>query len=256
VYKEILISVGLGMILFQLFLNYLQCHKKINIGLYFLPRKKIPLPKFDLNGVQLVFDIARKAQMLLTICADILEKWRSLFMWAKPEVTARYVLFVSFFFWLSVLTSLNTYCIVVGFLIVNKSFVMTYTYHRFPGLRYMFDIAFYFYRSLPTTPKKSTTKAHHVHPFITRKRAFPFRNLLNTTRTEPTDRRDTIPLTVDTRLIEQPILENPSPNYRRYSLDILPSRAQPDAQSITTTSTDESNNTDVDPFCDGMFQIS
>lgn len=31
---------------------------------------------------------------------------------------------------------------------------MTFLYYRFPRLRYMFDIAFYFYRHLPQNPHK------------------------------------------------------------------------------------------------------
>lgn len=37
-----------------------------------------------------------------------------LFMWEKPAVTFKFVLILSFFFWLHVLTSINTFLIVLG----------------------------------------------------------------------------------------------------------------------------------------------
>ncbi|CAD5219208.1 unnamed protein product [Bursaphelenchus okinawaensis] len=156
VYKEMLIPVIYCLLLLQLGINYLQTQKNIDIGLNFLPKRTVPLPKFDLNGAQLIFYVAKKAQLLLTFCADGLEKLRALFMWKKPEVTVKFVLILSFFFWLHVLTSLNTFLIVIGWLCGGKAFMMTYLYYRFPRLRQMFDIAFYFYRHLPKSPHKLT----------------------------------------------------------------------------------------------------
>ncbi|KAI6181307.1 GRAM domain-containing protein 4 [Aphelenchoides besseyi] len=130
--------------------------RNIKIGLHFTPRKEVATPKFDLSGAQLVFDVARRAQQMLTIIADILEKLKSLFNWENPKVTLHFVSIISFFLCLSLLTSLNTFLIVIGFLIGGKAFLMTFTYYRWPRLRYMFDIAFYFYRNLPT--KKTAAK--------------------------------------------------------------------------------------------------
>jgi hypothetical protein len=54
--------------------------RKINIGIRFLPRREIPLPRLDLSGLQLIFEAARQVQMLITLCADCLEKLRALFV--------------------------------------------------------------------------------------------------------------------------------------------------------------------------------
>ncbi|KAI6212164.1 GRAM domain-containing protein 4 [Aphelenchoides besseyi] len=156
VYTEFLIPFFLTLILLQLGLNYLETQRNIKIGLHFTPRKEVATPKFDLSGAQLVFDVARRAQQMLTIIADILEKLKSLFNWENPKVTLHFVSIISFFLCLSLLTSLNTFLIVIGFLIGGKAFLMTFTYYRWPRLRYMFDIAFYFYRNLPT--KKTAAK--------------------------------------------------------------------------------------------------
>uniref|UniRef100_A0A1I7RH54 GRAM domain-containing protein 4 n=1 Tax=Bursaphelenchus xylophilus TaxID=6326 RepID=A0A1I7RH54_BURXY len=154
VWNEILIPLVYLLFLLQLGINYLKTQKNIDIGLNFLPRRKVPSPKFDLNGAQLIFYVVKKAQMLLTFSADALEKLRALFMWRKPEVTLKFVLILSFFFWVHVLTSLNTFLIVIGLLCGGKAFIMTYLYYRFPRLRQMFDIAFFFYRHLPKSPHK------------------------------------------------------------------------------------------------------
>ena len=143
--------------------------RKIDIGLRFLPKKEVPLPAFDFSGLQLVFEAARRVQILITLCADCLEKLRLLFMWEKPDVTLRFVFFVSFFLLLSLVTNINNYIIVVGksiekwtsfivvclgFMIVCKMFLMTRMYYRFPKTRLMFDIAHYFYRNTPTESEK------------------------------------------------------------------------------------------------------
>ncbi|KAI6217980.1 GRAM domain-containing protein [Aphelenchoides fujianensis] len=107
---------------------------------------------FTVSGAQLVFDVARRAQALLTVLADVLEKWRAIFRWEKPEVTLRFVFLISFFFWLSVLTSFTTFMTVIGFLCGGKAFVMSYAYHRFPRLRYLDTLPLTASNSAPSCP--------------------------------------------------------------------------------------------------------
>ena len=73
-YRGWLASLFFFTILLQLILNYFAEHKEVNFGLYFLPKKEVSFKKLDLSGVQLVFDVARRAQILLTFIADLLEK--------------------------------------------------------------------------------------------------------------------------------------------------------------------------------------
>ena len=74
VYAELLIPTTLLLILLQLGINWLTTQRNINVGLHFLPQKDVPLPKFDvLSSAQLIFDVARRVQALLTVLADILE---------------------------------------------------------------------------------------------------------------------------------------------------------------------------------------
>lgn len=51
-------------------------------------------------------------------------------------------------------------------------FVMTRLYYRFPRTRYMFDIAFYFYRSTPIESKKPAI-VQKTHPPVSKKRTSP-----------------------------------------------------------------------------------
>ncbi|KAI6176102.1 GRAM domain-containing protein 4 [Aphelenchoides bicaudatus] len=157
-WKEIFVPIFLGLIMLQLALNYLETQQKINIGIRFLPRRELPQPTFNLSGLQLIFDVARYAQMMLGILANVLQKLRSLFMWRSPEVTLRFIFLILFFFTAS-LFSINTYIIIVGFLCVNKMFTMEFLYYRFPQTRYMFDIAFYFYRATPLDARKKSIQA-------------------------------------------------------------------------------------------------
>ncbi|KAE9554835.1 hypothetical protein FO519_001950 [Halicephalobus sp. NKZ332] len=78
IYRGWIASLFFFTILLQLTLNYFAEHKEVNFGIYFLPKKKVSLRKVDLSGVQLVFDVARKAQILLTFIADLLEKAKAL----------------------------------------------------------------------------------------------------------------------------------------------------------------------------------
>lgn len=55
----------------------------------------------------------------------------------------------------------------LGFLIGGKFFITTFLYHRFPLLRNLFDVAFYFYRNLPTTTTISIKQQKCVTTEIT-----------------------------------------------------------------------------------------
>lgn len=99
------------------FLEFIQLivlfFSNINVGLRFLPRRELPRLKFEISGLQLIFEVARRAQVILGFCANVLQKLRMLFMWKDPTVTLHFVFFISFFFTVS-LFSINTYIIVVG----------------------------------------------------------------------------------------------------------------------------------------------
>uniref|UniRef100_A0AC35G5L2 GRAM domain-containing protein n=1 Tax=Panagrolaimus sp. PS1159 TaxID=55785 RepID=A0AC35G5L2_9BILA len=112
----------------SLSINYFTEHKGINIGLNFLPRKEVTFKKLDYSGAQLVFDIAKKVQVILKVLADIFEKAR------------------------------NTCLTIIGFGFGGKAFITTYLFHRFPRLRHMFDIIIYFYDRLPTSRTENYDK--------------------------------------------------------------------------------------------------
>uniref|UniRef100_A0AC34GPS6 GRAM domain-containing protein n=1 Tax=Panagrolaimus sp. ES5 TaxID=591445 RepID=A0AC34GPS6_9BILA len=78
IYRGWIGSLFFFIILFQLALNYFTEHKGINIGLNFLPRKEVTYKRVDYSGAQLVFDVAKKVQVILRILADIFEKARKL----------------------------------------------------------------------------------------------------------------------------------------------------------------------------------
>lgn len=50
----------------------------VDVRLSFLPRREVPLARPELpDAAQVVFDVARKAQLVLRCCADGLEKVRA-----------------------------------------------------------------------------------------------------------------------------------------------------------------------------------
>uniref|UniRef100_A0A914Y527 GRAM domain-containing protein n=1 Tax=Panagrolaimus superbus TaxID=310955 RepID=A0A914Y527_9BILA len=158
IYRGWIGSLFFFIILFQLTLNYFTEHKGINIGLNFLPRKEVIYKRVDYSGAQLVFDVARKVQVILKILADIFEKARNLFTWKKPEVTFKFFIIMLIFFLASISCSNSTCLTIIGFGFGGKAFITTYLFHRFPRLRHMFDIIVYFYDRLPTSRTEVTTK--------------------------------------------------------------------------------------------------
>ncbi|KJH43068.1 hypothetical protein DICVIV_10936 [Dictyocaulus viviparus] len=58
----------------QLTLNYMKSVRKIDIGLSFLPRQDVSMPKFNAVGAEVILDVAKIAQRLLNFCANFFEK--------------------------------------------------------------------------------------------------------------------------------------------------------------------------------------
>ncbi|KIH67683.1 hypothetical protein ANCDUO_01986 [Ancylostoma duodenale] len=133
----------------QLSLNYLKATKNIDIGLYFLPRKEVAMPKFDITGAQLIFDVARIAQKLLNFAANFLEKLHSLLTWKDVRVTLVFYCLVIYWLTLSVIFNTGTCLGMCGLTLGVRIFITTYLFHRFPRLRKRLDTYGWFYRNLP-----------------------------------------------------------------------------------------------------------
>ncbi|TMS38906.1 hypothetical protein L596_005530 [Steinernema carpocapsae] len=171
VFRGWLLSLFFFVILLQLSINYLQTQKNINLGLNFLPRKELPVPKLDISGAQLVFDIARRAQILFKLTADVLEKLNSLFMWKRPDTTLKFFVIMLVFFLATSLFSGTTCATIVMVALGGKAFITTYLFNRFPKLRQKFDIIVHFFDRLPvlsdrhsTSPRKMLSPTHNVSP--------------------------------------------------------------------------------------------
>lgn len=169
-----LAALLLGLLLFQLNINYLYTVRNIDLGWMFMPRKQVILPKFDISGAQLIFDIAKLAQKLLRLGTNILEKIESLLLWKNVRVTRVFYILVVYWFGWSVLFATGT-CIGWTVLTIGiRIFFTTYLFQRFPRLRKRFDTYGYFYRNLPlrsantaatprSQPQSSRTERSMVH---------------------------------------------------------------------------------------------
>ncbi|EYC18751.1 hypothetical protein Y032_0026g1346 [Ancylostoma ceylanicum] len=133
----------------QLSLNYLKATKNIDIGLYFLPRKEVAMPKFDITGAQLIFDVAKIAQKLLNFAANFLEKLHSLLTWKDVRVTLVFYCLVIYWLTLSVIFNTGTCLGMCGLTLGVRIFITTYLFNRFPRLRKRLDTYGWFYRNLP-----------------------------------------------------------------------------------------------------------
>ncbi|CAI4231862.1 unnamed protein product [Auanema sp. JU1783] len=142
-------SLVLLLLLFQLSLNYLHSVKNIDIGLSFLPKKEVPLPRFDISGAQLIFDIAKVAQQLLRFSADFLEKLHNLLTWKEERVTWKFYYLVIYWLVLSMVFNTGTCLGMCGLALGIRIFVTTYLFDRFPRLRFRLDTFGWFYRNLP-----------------------------------------------------------------------------------------------------------
>uniref|UniRef100_A0A1I7YYG7 GRAM domain-containing protein n=1 Tax=Steinernema glaseri TaxID=37863 RepID=A0A1I7YYG7_9BILA len=156
VFRGWLMSMFFFLILLQLSVNYLWTQRGINLGLNFLPRKELPIPKLDISGAQLVFDIARRAQLIFKLIADVLEKLNSLFMWRRPDTTFKFFC-VMFVFFVAVSVMPGSTCATITFAALGgKVFVTTYLFNRFPKLRQKFDILVHFFDRLPVLSQQTT----------------------------------------------------------------------------------------------------
>ncbi|KAK0400284.1 hypothetical protein QR680_003439 [Steinernema hermaphroditum] len=162
VYRGWLMSVFFFIILLQLSVNYLWTQKGINLGLNFLPTKELPIPKLDISGAQLVFDIARRAQILFKLTADVLEKLNSLFMWRRPDTTFKFFCVILVFFTATSTLSGSTCTTIVLVAIGGKTFITTYLFNRFPRLRQKFDIIVHFFDRLPVLSERGTVSPRKV----------------------------------------------------------------------------------------------
>ncbi|EGT56111.1 hypothetical protein CAEBREN_02119 [Caenorhabditis brenneri] len=148
-YRGWLASLLLILLIFQLSINYLASVKNIDLGWMFLPKKQVVMPKFDISGAQLIFDIAKLAQKLLRFGTNLLEKMESLFMWKNVRVTR--VFFILTCYWL-LWTLFFTTGTCIGWTVLAvgiRLFFTTYLFQRFPKLKFRFDTYGYFYRNLP-----------------------------------------------------------------------------------------------------------
>ncbi|CAI2350909.1 unnamed protein product [Caenorhabditis sp. 36 PRJEB53466] len=144
-----LASLLFGLLIFQLGINYLSTVRNIDLGWMFMPRKAVTLPKFDISGAQLIFDIAKLAQKLLRLSTNILEKLESLLLWKDVRVTRVFFALAVYWFAWSILFATGT-CIGWTVLTIGiRIFFTTYLFQKFPRLRKRFDTYGYFYRNLP-----------------------------------------------------------------------------------------------------------
>ncbi|CCD72597.1 GRAM domain-containing protein [Caenorhabditis elegans] len=172
-YRGWLATLLLGLLIFQLSINYLKSVKHIDLGWMFLPRKQVIMPKFDISGAQLIFDIAKFAQKLLRFGTNILEKLESLFLWKNVKITRVFYFLTVYWTCWTLLFAFGT-CIGWTFLAIGiRLFFTTYLFEKFPKLRFRFDTYGYFYRNLPLrsdvvpvlTPRSQpqTTRSHNTH---------------------------------------------------------------------------------------------
>ncbi|GMR47620.1 hypothetical protein PMAYCL1PPCAC_17815, partial [Pristionchus mayeri] len=156
------------LLLLQLTLNYFKAIHNVDIGLYFLPRKEIPIPKLDMSSGQLLIDLAKIAQWAVKCAADILEKFESLFTWKRPDVTFHFYLLCIYWLMWSLCFSIGTCFGACGMTFGIRLFFTTYLFNKFPRLRYRLDTYGYFYRNLPV--KSGDIPAR---PQFTDSRSFP-----------------------------------------------------------------------------------
>ncbi|CAJ0602412.1 unnamed protein product [Cylicocyclus nassatus] len=143
----------------QLSLNYLKATKNIDIGLNFLPRKEVAMPKFDISGAQLIFDVAKIVQNLLNFAANLLEKIHSLVTWKDVRVTFVFYCLVIYWLVLSMVFNTGTCLGMCGLTLGVRIFITTYLFHRFPRLRKRLDTYGWFYRNLPMKTDRDLVSA-------------------------------------------------------------------------------------------------
>ncbi|GMR50462.1 hypothetical protein PMAYCL1PPCAC_20657, partial [Pristionchus mayeri] len=135
--------------LLQLSLNYIKTTHNVDIGLHFLPRRKVQLPKLKVTSGRLLIDLASLAQWGVKIMADFLEKLESLFTWKCPDITFHFYLLCAYWLMWSLYFTVGTCFGTCGMALGIRIFFTTYLFQKFPRLRYRLDTFGYFYRNLP-----------------------------------------------------------------------------------------------------------
>ncbi|CAJ0570129.1 unnamed protein product, partial [Mesorhabditis spiculigera] len=165
-YRGWLASLLIALFWLQLSLNYLKSKKNIDIGLNFLPRKDISMPKFDITGAQVIYEVAKVGQRLLSLAAGFLEKLEALLTWRDPEVTK--IFYGLLVYWLAWSLAFTTgtcigWCVAA---LGVRIFLTTFLFKKFPLLRYRLDTYGYFYRNLPLKQKS-------LRPAISENKSIP-----------------------------------------------------------------------------------
>ncbi|KAI1239414.1 hypothetical protein IHE44_0012535 [Lamprotornis superbus] len=113
-------------------------------------------PKEDLTvseKFQLVLDVAQKAQNLFGKMADILEKFKNLFMWVQPEITQKLYIALWAAFIASCFLPYRILGLALGLYAGIKFFLIDFIFKRCPRLRAKYDTPYIIWISLLTDPQ-------------------------------------------------------------------------------------------------------
>ncbi|RMC10309.1 hypothetical protein DUI87_13111 [Hirundo rustica rustica] len=113
-------------------------------------------PKEDLTvseKFQLVLDVAQKAQNLFGKMADILEKFKNLFMWVQPEITQKLYIALWAAFIASCVLPYRILGLALGLYAGIKFFLIDFIFKRCPRLRAKYDTPYIIWISLLTDPQ-------------------------------------------------------------------------------------------------------
>ncbi|NXX69880.1 GRAM4 protein, partial [Spizella passerina] len=113
-------------------------------------------PKEDLTvseKFQLVLDVAQKAQNLFGKMADILEKFKNLFMWVQPEITQKLYIALWAAFIASCFLPYRILGLALGLYAGVKFFLIDFIFKRCPRLRAKYDTPYIIWISLLTDPQ-------------------------------------------------------------------------------------------------------
>uniref|UniRef100_A0A8U7MLC5 GRAM domain containing 4 n=1 Tax=Corvus moneduloides TaxID=1196302 RepID=A0A8U7MLC5_CORMO len=113
-------------------------------------------PKEDLTvseKFQLVLDVAQKAQNLFGKMADILEKFKNLFMWVQPEITQKLYFALWAAFIASCFLPYRILGLALGLYAGIKFFLIDFVFKRCPRLRAKYDTPYIIWINLLTDPQ-------------------------------------------------------------------------------------------------------
>ncbi|KAJ7401064.1 GRAM domain-containing protein 4 [Pitangus sulphuratus] len=102
---------------------------------------------------QLVLDVAQKAQNLFGKMADILEKFKNLFMWVQPEITQKLYVALWAAFIASCFLPYRILGLGLGLYVGTKFFLVDFIFKRCPRLRAKYDTPYIIWISLLTDPQ-------------------------------------------------------------------------------------------------------